>query len=35
MNRFKDYITKELFYAGMSKEEYNLIRNAVQEEKGL
>ena len=32
MSRFKDYITRELFYAGMSQEEYNLIRNDVQEE---
>lgn len=32
MNRFKDYITRKLFYAGMSQEEYKLIRNDVQEE---
>ena len=32
MNRFKDYITRELFYAGMSPEEYNLTRNDIQEE---
>ena len=32
MNRFKDYITKELFYAGMTQEEYKLIQNDVQEE---
>lgn len=32
MNRFIDYITRELFYAGMSQEEYKLIRNDVQEE---
>lgn len=32
MNRFKEYITRELFYAGMSQEEYKLIRNDVQEE---
>ena len=32
MNRFKDYITRKLFYAGMSQEEYKIIRNDVQEE---
>lgn len=32
MNRFKDCITRELFYAGLSQEEYKLIRNDVQEE---
>ncbi|MGN0324334.1 MAG: GGDEF domain-containing protein [Oliverpabstia sp.] len=32
MNRFIDYITRELFYAGMSQEEYKLIQNDVQEE---
>lgn len=32
MNRFKDYIKRELFFAGMSQEEYNLIQNDVQEE---
>ena len=32
MDRFKDYITRELFYAGLSREEYKLIRNDIQEE---
>ena len=32
MNRIKDYITRALFYAGLSKEEYKLIQNDLQEE---
>ena len=32
MNGLKNFITKKLFYAGMSQEEYNLIHNDVQEE---
>lgn len=32
MNRFKNYIMRELFHAGMSQEEYKLILNDVQEE---
>ena len=32
MDRFKNYIMRELFHAGMSQEEYNLILNDVQEE---
>ena len=32
MNRLKDCIKKELFFAGVSKEEYRLIQNDVHEE---
>ena len=32
MNRFKDYITRELLYSGMSEEDYKLIQNDIQEE---
>lgn len=32
MNRFIDFIKKELFLAGLSKEEYKLIQNDLQEE---
>ena len=32
MNRLKDYMTRELFYAGLSREEYKLIQNDLQEE---
>lgn len=32
MNRFKDYITRKLYCAGISQEEYNLIQKDIQEE---
>lgn len=32
MNRFKDYITRNLYCAGISQEEYNLIQKDIHEE---
>lgn len=32
MNRFKDYITRKLYCAGISQEEYNLIQKDIHEE---
>lgn len=32
MNRFKDFITRKLLYAGLSQEEYRLIKSDLQEE---
>ena len=32
MTRFQDFLKKELLYAGMSAEDYNLIRRDIHEE---
>ena len=32
MTRFQDFVKQELLYAGMSAEDYNLIRRDIHEE---